>query len=83
MAFVSVSLKNATSSDIIVHGYDQFAGGQREVPNSPFGLSPNETSPTFPIKVGDGGSGTLGWDIDGGTNDTDISVSDGDVIDVG
>lgn len=79
---MDVAVRNHTSSDIIVHCFDSFAGGRREVEGSPFSLSPDEVSPQFAVKQTANGDGKIEWSIEGGTNAVDVSTGDGDIIDV-
>jgi hypothetical protein len=81
MASITVGIKNDTTSNQIVHVYDLFGGGRREVEGSPFALAPEDPASTFSVNAGDG-RGQIEYRCENGPSLTGIDVSDGDVVKV-
>ncbi|MEO5685907.1 MAG: hypothetical protein ABIR54_00975 [Burkholderiaceae bacterium] len=82
MAQISVQVKNRTSDNQIVRVYDQFAGGRREVSNSPFALASDETSPAFGVNADAHGDGVISYACDGGPSLSNVDVVDSTVVEV-
>jgi len=80
-ATLSIQVRNDTSNDYIVHVYDMFGGGNREVSGSPFALARSDLSSAFFINSS-GGRGRVMYRCEGGPSLSDIDVSDGDVVSI-
>lgn len=77
MSVITTAITNTTSNNYIVHVYDRFGNGNREVDGSPFYLAEDETSSVFNINSGDGVSGLIRYQCEGGASLDRVSVENG------
>lgn len=83
MTSISTFIKNTTSNDYIVHVFDLFGGGRRDITGAnPFNLGKDETSRPFEVNAGDDGKGLIAYVVDGGPSLSNIDVRDGDTVEL-
>ncbi|HAT3921024.1 TPA: hypothetical protein I9Y23_004742 [Kluyvera ascorbata] len=79
---IYISVKNSTSNNYIVHVFDRFASGMREVDGSPFYLSENEISSSFGVNASLNSNGVIMYQCEGGPSIDSIQVNDGEIYEI-
>lgn len=79
---IAVKVSNATSNNMVVHVYDRFGGGRREVDGSPFSLAKDEMSPPFSVNADGAGNGVVDYAWEGGPSISNLSVVNGTTLEI-